>query len=115
MNDKKLQGAIADLARMRGRRCANFSPGRVGGTNLHHTCEKKACCNPEHMQLLTIRDHALKHGSFILKAAAASAAKRKAKTYCKWNHEFTEANTWIGKNGGRYCRECNRLHARTRA
>lgn len=30
MNGKELQGAIADLARMRGWRCAHFSPGRVG-------------------------------------------------------------------------------------
>lgn len=30
------------------------------------------------------------------------------KTHCKWGHEFTPDNTKIGKNGGRWCRECQR-------
>lgn len=30
------------------------------------------------------------------------------KTHCKRNHEFTEANTRIKRDGGRQCRECIR-------
>lgn len=34
------------------------------------------------------------------------------KTHCKWGHEYTPENTKVGKNGGRWCRECKRLEGR---
>lgn len=38
----------------------------------------------------------------------------KNKTHCSNQHEFTEENTWLDKNGGRHCRVCNRDRARER-
>jgi len=37
----------------------------------------------------------------------ASGEKRRAKTHCKNGHEFTEANTFMTKEGWRACRRCH--------
>lgn len=38
----------------------------------------------------------------------ASGEKQRAKTHCKWGHEFTPENTAPnGRNGGRSCRRCH--------
>lgn len=36
------------------------------------------------------------------------------KTHCPQKHEYTPENTRIGKNGGRWCRECKRIDGRAR-
>lgn len=36
------------------------------------------------------------------------------KTHCKRGHEYTPENTKIGRNGGRWCRECHRIDGRQR-
>lgn len=37
----------------------------------------------------------------------ANGARQKAKTHCKYGHEFNEANTLITKEGWRSCRKCH--------
>ena len=32
-----------------------------------------------------------------------------AKTHCPRDHEYTKENTYIGRNGGRFCRQCARI------
>lgn len=36
------------------------------------------------------------------------------KTHCAAGHEYTPENTKIGRNGGRWCRECHRIDGRER-
>lgn len=36
------------------------------------------------------------------------------KTHCPAGHEYTPENTKVGKNGGRWCRECHRIDGRER-
>jgi hypothetical protein len=36
------------------------------------------------------------------------------KTHCPAGHEYTPENTKVGKNGGRWCRECHRIDGRRR-
>ena len=48
-----------------------------------------------------------------LKAGAeASSIARKARTHCKRGHSFDEANSYINKNGDRFCRACRAMKAR---
>ena len=42
----------------------------------------------------------------------AAAEIKRSQTHCKWGHEFTPDNTLRRKNGGRSCRECNRIKNR---
>lgn len=48
-----------------------------------------------------------------LKAGAkASSEARKARTHCKRGHAFDEKNSYINKNGDRFCRACRAMKAR---
>ena len=79
------------------------------GHEVHHVCEMPACVNPDHLQALTRREHALMVGHRNV------AALNAVKTHCKRGHEFTEANTyWF--NGGRWrsCKACRQLASRQR-
>src|SRR5229473_5269532 len=63
------------------------------GHDVHHTCERQRCCNPDHLQALTEIDHYRLH---------------KVKSHCKHGHEFTPENTyfWINRPGQQMCRQC---------
>ena len=69
------------------------------GLILHHTCENKACVNPEHLELVTRAQHNTEHS---------------APSHCKHGHEYTEANTDIRPSGWRRCRTCHRIEAKER-
>jgi hypothetical protein len=43
---------------------------------------------------------------------AVPLAPRKKKTHCPRGHPFDEANTYVGRGGGRTCRICRREHQR---
>ncbi len=45
---------------------------------------------------------------------AASGAKNRAKTHCKWGHEFTAENTMPNGPNGRACRACHNARQRVR-
>jgi hypothetical protein len=65
------------------------------GRHVHHTCENKPCCNPNHLVVLTPQQHG-RHQP----AAVA--------IHCKRGHEFTPENTgWQGpEKQWRICRTC---------
>lgn len=44
--------------------------------------------------------------------AQASSVARKARTHCKRGHAFDEKNSYINKNGDRFCRACRAMKAR---
>lgn len=64
------------------------------GMTVDHTCLIRHCVNPSHLQIVT---HAVNSG----------LAKGRW-THCIHGHEFTEANTYIRKEGRRACRQCKR-------
>lgn len=45
---------------------------------------------------------------------AASGAKRRARTHCKYGHEYTNANTLMRPDGARQCRQCHNAKMRRR-
>lgn len=56
---------------------------------VHHTCEVILCCNPEHLVLLTRKEHAAAHRT----------------TYCAQGHNKNQ----VGRRSTGQCLECIRL------
>ena len=71
---------------------------------VDHLCRDRACGNPKHMRILTLSEN--------LKSKNANAKK----THCSRGHEYTDENTYYGKqsNGGpqRQCRTCGNKRQR---
>lgn len=61
------------------------------GHELHHKCNLKPCCNFEHLELLTKREH-------------RRITNLKIKN-CPQGHEYNEENTYL-HNGNRQCKIC---------
>lgn len=78
------------------------------GRVLHHMCEVKHCIYPRHLKPVSRGQHLAEHG-FV--GAHKSAERSKALTHCKRGHPWDEANTYVAKNGDRFCRACGRLRA----
>lgn len=76
---------------------------------IDHLCRNRACVNPAHMELVTLRENVLR-GDTI-------PAKHAQKTACVRGHPFTPENTYQTPptrqkpRGQRQCRECNRDRA----
>jgi hypothetical protein len=74
------------------------------GFHLHHTCEFKACVNPQHLRPFSPRDH------IVLLSPNAPAFKHYHQTHCKRGHELTPSNTYWSRAGrNRSCKACVRL------
>lgn len=64
--------------------------------DVHHICENKACCNPDHLMLVSKRDHGRMQNG------------QREKTHCVNGHEFTPLNTYRFK-GKRLCKRCRSI------
>jgi HNH endonuclease len=69
------------------------------GMQIDHLCRNRACCNIEHMEVVTPRENALRGKSF--------SAINARKTHCANGHPYDEANT-IRRGNRRECRTCRR-------
>jgi hypothetical protein len=72
------------------------------GMTIDHKCENKGCVNPDHLQPVTARENQL----LWLDRTNGD------RTLCPSGHEFSPANTYRDRIGGRHCRACNRLAAK---
>lgn len=79
------------------------------GMQVHHRCEIKLCINPQHLELMSVADHARHHGPTA--AFLALVEERRSRTHCPKGHEYTPENT-ILKQGKRHCRECAKAYSR---
>jgi hypothetical protein len=71
--------------------------GRVSpGFELHHTCNNRLCCNPDHLQPVTDLEHNRIH----------------ALTHCPNGHLYDKDNTYVYPSGLRECRICRRARRR---
>lgn len=75
------------------------------GLELDHLCRNPSCCRPDHLEAVTHREN-------ILRGIGATAANA-AKTTCIRGHSLSEANLRIRPDGGRICRACRRVRARS--
>lgn len=74
----------------------------LSGTDLHHLCPNRHCCNPDHLSLLGHAHHAVLTGH------------ERHQGRCKNGHELTPENSYVrrradGSFRDRQCRECRRL------
>lgn len=76
------------------------------GLTIDHSCKNTRCCNPAHLEPMTMRENALRSSRVVEQIAA---------TACKSGHAFTASNTRI-RNDTRYCRACDaRRHRESKA
>lgn len=67
------------------------------GSQLHHTCQTRLCCNPDHLELVTQEEHSLRHHPTDA---------------CKNGH--VGSIVWRGKGRYRRCVICERERNRRR-
>ena len=71
------------------------------GYQIDHLCRNPKCVNPNHLELVTYRENALR--------AKNPFSIQKTKTHCIRGHIFAGKNLYIAKNGTRKCKECIKL------
>ena len=78
-----------------------FSRGPIpDGLTIDHLCRNKACCNPEHLEPVTLHENILRGSN--------RAAVNARKTHCNYGHAFAGENLVVLPSGKRSCRACNR-------
>lgn len=71
------------------------------GLVIDHLCRNPKCCNPEHLEPVTVSENALR--------GLTGKTERRLKTHCKRGHEYNTENTAI-RAGKRFCRACQKIH-----
>lgn len=96
------------------------------GLHIDHLCSVKHCCNPDHLEAVTGKENTRRawdrgeaklHSPELQKriqrqANAAAAAEKRNRTHCIRGHEFSDENTRRDINGGRHCKECNKIRGK---
>lgn len=72
---------------------ANGLPDR--GHHIHHVCQNKICCNPSHLEALTLDDHCREEKRL-----------QGLRNCCQKGHPYTPETTIHSTNGRRQCRIC---------
>ena len=65
---------------------------------LDHLCRNRSCVNPDHLEIVTMRENILRGDSF--------SAKHARKTHCPEGHPYDLFNTRYNLLGARECRIC---------
>ena len=75
------------------------------GLTVDHLCRNPGCVNPDHLELVTMREN-------VLRGVGPSAANAK-KTHCLRGHEFSLENTRVLYGRTRRMRVCKTCHRET--
>ncbi len=76
------------------------------GMVIDHLCRNKACCNPEHLEVVSQAEN-MQRGKI--------RSFHRNKTQCPKGHEYNKENTYYGKNNVRWCKSCLRENGRLQA
>jgi hypothetical protein len=71
------------------------------GLTIDHLCRNHPCCNPAHMEPVTIGENVRRGMS-----AQIEATRRRAITHCPQGHPYDAENTYITPSGARACKTC---------
>lgn len=77
------------------------------GMTIDHLCREKLCCNPAHLEVVTLREN-------ILRSESASAIHARKKV-CFKGHEFDRTRIKTNGRPVRWCSVCERERAKARA
>lgn len=66
------------------------------GMVIDHLCRNPACSNVEHLEVVTIQEN------------LARGLYGRLRTQCKRGHVYTEATSYVSRDGVRFCRLCRR-------
>lgn len=72
---------------------------------VDHLCQNRACCNPDHLEVVTPGVNARRSSS-----PALTSQRIRARTHCPQGHEYDAANTRLRAKGYRSCRACDRAN-----
>lgn len=76
---------------------AHFVASIPEGHQIHHTCGTVACVNPDHLEAVTPKEHGRAHLSDA----------------CPKGHPRTNENTYVNRDGFRFCRPCRAAYQRS--
>ncbi len=76
------------------------------GLVLDHLCRNRKCCNPDHLEAVTMQVNTLRGASPIAELAR--------KTHCPHGHPYDAENTIWRANGARACKGCREDRNRLR-
>lgn len=74
------------------------------GLHLDHLCRNRKCCNPNHLQPVTMLEN--------IRRGVGPSSRNARKTHCPKGHEYSGDNLYEHpRKNMRYCRTCNRARA----
>ncbi len=71
------------------------------GLQIDHLCRVRSCCNPTHLEPVTVRENG-RRGT----AGTNLALWQAAKTHCPRDHPYSGQNLYVDRTGRRHCRTC---------
>jgi len=71
------------------------------GLVINHLCRNRSCCNPEHLEQVTVKENNQKG-----LAGFVNGLKQRAKKQCPQGHPYSKENTYVNPKGDRICKIC---------
>lgn len=78
------------------------------GMVIDHLCKNRRCCNPDHLEVVTMAENLLRGDGF----AGQRVRQPNYATHCPNGHEYTPENTYVRPKGKRRreCRTCRNTY-----